>query len=36
MQALQESEIYQCKECRVFVTEAVRDSNSDNLDAAGP
>jgi ribosomal protein L37AE/L43A len=35
MQALHEFEIYECKKCRVFVTEAVRDSGSDNLDAAG-
>jgi len=30
MRPIRASEIYECKECRVFVTEAVRESDAKN------
>jgi ribosomal protein L37AE/L43A len=34
MQALRDSEIYECRECRVFINEAVRQGNANNNTSA--
>jgi hypothetical protein len=34
MQALRDSEIYECRECRVFINEAVRQGDANNNTSA--